>query len=217
MNESSNKDLASERLGSLFFRGVCDGNFLEVKKLLDGAEAPPVSANIRDGLGQTPLSVAAFFGRDDIVGLLLERGAEVDAEDRESKNTALIEAASRNMHVTALLLLEKGANVNHKNIHRQSALHLAVREGYVDMVSLLLKAGADPYDRTGRGETAFELSESFRRRKIGEILSDWAEEEKSRRARAAHDKKQAIARNAHAQNIEKLDRLLGPRKRARGS
>lgn len=41
------------------------------------------------------------------------------------------------------LLLERGANVNAKNEHGGSSLHLAVRKNFLETVEALIEFGAD--------------------------------------------------------------------------
>jgi ankyrin repeat protein len=92
---------------------------------------------------------AAKSDRVDVLGLLVELGARVDADPY--RGTALIWAAA-NGHVAAIRrLVELGANVNERATfggpsHGQgvTALHLAAQAGRAEAVEALLELGADP-------------------------------------------------------------------------
>lgn len=58
--------------------------------------------------GATPLMVAAFEGHEDVVRILLEAGADVNAKDAEG-NTALSLATTRGHQDVIKLLKAKGA------------------------------------------------------------------------------------------------------------
>ena len=44
----------------------------------------------------------------------------------------------------AEILLRHGANPNGSNIHTESPVHIAVRDGFYDIIEVLLKYGANP-------------------------------------------------------------------------
>ena len=44
----------------------------------------------------------------------------------------------------AEILLKHGANPNGSNIHTESPVHIAVRDGFYDIIKVLLKYGANP-------------------------------------------------------------------------
>ena len=71
--------------------------------------------------GSTPLSDAAFRGNLEIVKLLLDRGANVNATNRDG-NTPLIASAFMCRTEVVRLLLEKGASVDHKNTRGEAAI-----------------------------------------------------------------------------------------------
>lgn len=74
----------------------------------------------------------------------LERGCNVNAQNNNGE--APLHKAIFNNYVRMLMvdmLLKNGANVNLTNAAGESALHYAVRLGRDDLVSVLLKAGAD--------------------------------------------------------------------------
>ena len=92
---------------------------------------------------------AAKSGRTDVLGRLVELGADVDADPY--RGTALTWAAV-NGHVAAVgRLIELGADVNRKATfggpdHGRgvTAIHLAAQNGQMAAVQALIAAGADP-------------------------------------------------------------------------
>jgi ankyrin repeat protein len=77
----------------------------------------------------------------EVVKLLLEKGAKIEAKDSEGR-TALFIAANRGNTDVVKLLLEKGANIDVKNtVTGETALHMAAVRGNVEIVMLLLEKG----------------------------------------------------------------------------
>ncbi|MCU0917678.1 MAG: ankyrin repeat domain-containing protein, partial [Planctomycetes bacterium] len=102
--------------------------------------------NLRRGSScNTPLIMAASYGRADCCRLLLDRGAR--ASDTGyfggTQHTALQCAAQSGHGEIVRLFLARGIGPNEKE-GSESALHRACREDRLDVVKLLLAAGADP-------------------------------------------------------------------------
>lgn len=97
--------------GNDIWSASATGNIKAVKQHL----AKGVDINAKDStFGSTALSSAALFGHTEIVALLLEAGADVNARNRDG-GTPLHSAAFLGQHETAKLLLENDANINIKN------------------------------------------------------------------------------------------------------
>ena len=80
-------------------------------------------------------------GKTENVTMLLEKGADVNAED-DYGITALM-CASENGHTEIVsMLLEKGADVHAKDNDGTTALMFAHQEGYTDIVRMLIQNGA---------------------------------------------------------------------------
>src|SRR5438034_6181264 len=77
-------------------------------------------------------------GQQAVVGLLLEKGANVHGKDKDEW-TALHWAAMSGQQAVVGLLLEKGANVNGKDKDEWTALHWAAMSGQQAVVGLLLE------------------------------------------------------------------------------
>jgi hypothetical protein len=76
------------------------------------------------------------------VTLLLERGADINAQDWR-KRTPLHLAADHGHASVVKLLLERDADITAKDAVGWTALHLAAHDGRVSSVTLLLERGAD--------------------------------------------------------------------------
>ncbi|RNC50543.1 putative ankyrin, partial [Trypanosoma cruzi] len=110
-----------------------------VKKLLNlGAEV-----DLKGPDRETPLYIACFNGKIDVVLLLLEYGANVDAKNGNNDETALHVAARTGNCAIIDILLRSGANLNAKNVRNETPLYMAAKAGLHDAVYQLLKAGAD--------------------------------------------------------------------------
>ncbi|OQE26236.1 hypothetical protein PENSTE_c005G04678 [Penicillium steckii] len=92
--------------------------------------------------GSTALVVAAAERHLDIVKLLLEEGALIDAPS-SIYGTALMAATFRGHVKLVKFLLENGANVNAIGSQYSTAPHTAVVVGKREIAKILLDAGAD--------------------------------------------------------------------------
>ncbi|MHC4540014.1 MAG: ankyrin repeat domain-containing protein [Planctomycetota bacterium] len=88
------------------------------------------------------LRVAAACGQEDIVKLLLSRGAQVSAT-RKDGEMPLHLAARGGYENLVRLVLESGANVNARDHSGYTPLHCAAEKGHEDVAALLIAKGAD--------------------------------------------------------------------------
>lgn len=126
------------------------------------------------------LSWAARSGQTSVLGMLVERGAGIDADPY--RGTALGWAASNGHAETATWLLDHGADVDRRGTfggprHGQgvTALHLAAENGREAMVRLLLERGADPsIEEEVYGATPLGWAEHNGRQDVAAVLRDAA-------------------------------------------
>jgi ankyrin repeat protein len=98
----------------------------------------------------TPLLLAARFGREDLAGLLIDAGANVEALN-EHDERPLHAAAAYGRPAVVKLLLARGADVNARGPAGKTPLHAAAFgvgvpsdvAARTDVAKLLLAAGAD--------------------------------------------------------------------------
>ena len=114
----------------------------------------------KDSEGRTALYWAAIRGHLAMVQLLLDKGADVDSEDKYNQ-TALIAAVSRTHTDVVRLLLKRGANTERFRQYCLSPLQHAILTGNEELVRLLLENGANirvPIDSySDRNITIFRL------------------------------------------------------------
>lgn len=111
-----------------------------VKTLLDNG----VSINAQNKLGDTPLHI--FIDRNpypkeevfEILLLLKQYGADFSIKNNEGLTPLLIAAKQSNVKIVKYLLDVCGANSNETDAEGNSALHIAVKRNYYDMVYILL-------------------------------------------------------------------------------
>ena len=101
------------------------------------------------------LADAAWKGDTETVALLLDRGADIEAQGVTGK-TALIYAAEFGRIETVALLLDRGANLEAQDVNGSTALMYAAGNGRIETVALLLDRGANQNEI---GLTALLLAE----------------------------------------------------------
>jgi len=128
---------------------VLEGNYAAVEQALkrdpDGVNQP-IKAEDGDRAGFTPLIVAAAFGHDDILALLLKHGAKLNVFD-DYHRSALWYASFQGDETAVRTLLNDEAsraivNVADEDLQR-TPLHFAVRTDNPELTASLLKAGAN--------------------------------------------------------------------------
>ena len=118
-----------------------------------------------DGWEFTALMWAATNGHTDIVKLLLDRGADIDAVYRDGNN-ALTLAATNGHANTVKLLLDRGADIDHVSKYGKTVLIETARfwprsDGNTDTVKLLLDRGADINAVDTSGNTALIFAAEY--------------------------------------------------------
>ncbi|KAM5288397.1 M-phase phosphoprotein 8 [Ctenodactylus gundi] len=119
---------------------VKNGDYITVKVALNSSEE--YNLDQEDSSGMTLVMLAAAGGQDDLLRLLITKGAKVNGRQKNG-TTALIHAAEKNFLTTVAILLEAGAFVNVQQSSGETALMKACKRGNSDIVRLVIECGAD--------------------------------------------------------------------------
>lgn len=172
---------------SRLIKACTSGDVQTAKKLIE-----KVDINNHYGNGNTLLTLASYHGNSDIIDLLIENGADLDAKNKDGvtalmissnegyvdiiknllKNSASINIQD-NKGFTVIfhaeqqicvidLLVKNGANLDIKDKHGNTALIFAARKGQKDIIELLIKYGANINIQNHVGDTAL-MKSSVRR------------------------------------------------------
>ncbi|KAK3298588.1 ankyrin repeat-containing domain protein [Chaetomium fimeti] len=158
----------SPRYGPPLFAALATGSTEAVRVLLEAeVQGQPSDSRLRGLLNQSleekrhlgnfstrfrflefggPLFHIAKEGDATLLEILFDSpftDIHANSPDPWSGRAPLSYAAGRGHIDMVTLLLEKGADISHRNIHGQTPLSHAVGGGHPDMITLLLKEGAD--------------------------------------------------------------------------
>jgi uncharacterized protein len=144
------------------------GNYDVVRQIL--TENPALTNSFSPD-GFTPLGLASHLGRKEVVELLLSNGAEVNTISKNSTGfTALTGALAGSHREITRLLLQKGANPNHRYEAGFSPIMTAAEGGDIETVKLLLSYGADPSVTAKDGRSAMSIALEKGHREVVELL-----------------------------------------------
>ena len=124
-------------VGPLMLDAAKAGNIKRLKSTLRYVR----DINFMDGIGATALHKTASGGYNDIVQLLLPKGASIEAMSK-ANNTPLHHAAWNDHTSTMKLLLSKGASIEATNKDNYTPLQLARVYSNPSVVELLERAEA---------------------------------------------------------------------------
>jgi len=136
------------------FQYIEEGDLNKVNAIL--ATNPDLVNRIGKGdyIGLSPLHISAFQGRNEIVDLLISKGADVNVNSIDH-GTPLHGAATREV---AESLISKGADINAVQKNNMTPLHGASFRGNIDVAELLLDKWADPSCPDHNNQTAIDYA-----------------------------------------------------------
>lgn len=148
-------------------RAAEEGNVAMCRLLLDHG----AGLELRDKMKRTPIYIAGYYGRKEVVKLFIQRGADVSAPSKGGARPLHIVAsgsAFEGQEEIVHMLVAAGADVNARAEGGETPLHGAVRFGRVDMAGVLLSLGADPNRMPTSGPSLLALA----RRKKGQAMTE---------------------------------------------
>lgn len=179
---------------TLLLRAMDPKNIQILKRLVEAGAwiKKPKDATDWDGL----VAQAVFRGNSEAVAYLLEHGADPN-DVRLSDNSTALELAAAQGNVQVLrMLLDAGADINHRDWHGVSALMEACCYGNEAAAELLASRGADSSFVSGGDQTAEGCAKQYRG-------------EEGKRLRIACAKKQSLAAPIVGEEPWKDENLFG--------
>ncbi len=158
--------ISSAALAGKIHKSAIKGDTRKVEKILDKT---PEEANAKDEAGNCPLHIAAEYGHDEIVKVLLAKGADVNAIGKNG-NTPLNVAAKMGKLEIAQILLSNGADIAAEDTKGLSPLQAALILERWDVALLLLQKGADAKKPDLNGWTPLHFAAKYGRVKLAEEL-----------------------------------------------
>jgi hypothetical protein len=147
-----NNATAAEK-AELLFEAVAQGYMYVAELLLEhGADI-----NASDGWGQTPLFYAVDSNNEYLARLLIKNGVDVNVKDKENR-TPLYYAFQPYSWPMIELLIDNKAKVDPDDEYFYKEFKKAVKEGDVQLVRLLIRAGVDVTKEKGDGESLILLA-----------------------------------------------------------
>ena len=126
--------------------------FRDLAEHLIASHPEHVNARTQEGNQSTPMHLAAEFGHADVLSLLLENGADLEAAD-DFIMTPLHRASFLGTLEAVRCLLDHGANIEARCNRGRTPLFRAARRSKIQVVRLLLERGADVNARDDDGKT----------------------------------------------------------------
>ena len=132
-----------------------------VQEFIDAGAKLDVGQGI---IGFTPLIWAAGYGEAPSVEVLLSHNPNLEATDVIENCTALLHAVRMNKLEATKMLIEAGSRISARDKADQTALMLACinLQPTVEVVQVLLDAGADPNAVNNEGKTALDIARERR-------------------------------------------------------
>ena len=159
--------------------------------------------NAKDKDGITPIAQLLSSNNMKLPKLLIKKyidaGADITATDDDGNN-ALINAVINESVTSSMLLMDNKDLINSQNNDGDTALHIAVREGYFEIAYALINKGADTGIANNSGKTAAELIEDEDNETLKKRIS-------SKRMLPLSEQKRIIERVCFYINEEDSDKL----------
>ncbi len=124
--------------------------------------------NVRNRDGSTLIDYAISGGDRDLVGLMIDHGADLTATTRGF--TPLMSAAWHGRVDMMRMIVKNGADINARDDYGRSAIMLAVSQNKIRAVKFLIEKGADKNLRESDGYTALDIGIKEKRYQIVQLL-----------------------------------------------
>jgi ankyrin repeat protein len=151
----------------LLLKASCEGDIGQVNQAIDGG----AYLNVHGDGNTKPLHLAARYGHEVVVDLLLTSNADFDPRN-DDKRTPLHLAARYGHGAVVDILLKFKAAVDVRDCDKMTPLHLAAEKGHEAIVHSLLKSKADVNALTGNNKTPLRFAVDHGHANVTKMLLD---------------------------------------------
>ena len=171
LQDGANVALTDKRLGctALHFAAGSSDNSGEILRCLiaNGADVNGVNK-----VKHTPLMIAAIRGHINALTLLIKHGADVDLQDSDGYKALHFAVYGSDISSEIFsCLIGIGADVNARTKNGVTPLMIAAEEGHINVVTSLVKCGANVHLQDKDGQTALHHAMQSPQASICEVLS----------------------------------------------
>ena len=150
-----------------FFEAVIIGDLPVMREAL--AAGQDVEERAPDGF--TALGLAVFFRQPEAARLLIEAGADVNAQATNALRVGPVHAAVARQDIATLeLLLYRGVDPNAPHQQQVRPIHVTAQSGNTPMTALLLMFGADASLASEDGKRAADYARSANHLELAQRL-----------------------------------------------
>ncbi|MBN3305937.1 cyclin-dependent kinase 4 inhibitor C [Amia ocellicauda] len=144
------------------------GDLTEVENILQNGG----NVNERNVFGRTALQVMKL-GNPAIAEVLLQANADPNVRDPLGGLTVTHDTARDGYEDTLRVLVDHGADVNLLDSDGNLPLHLAAREGNLDVVKFLIERTSQPLLKNLKGQTAYDLAKMHNRLSTAQWIEEY--------------------------------------------
>ncbi|XP_067653215.1 serine/threonine-protein phosphatase 6 regulatory ankyrin repeat subunit B-like [Haliotis asinina] len=120
---------------------ACQGGSVKIVKYIITQNI--VDINGSDGNNMTPLLLAAYHGNIDVLGLLIEKGANTLAVNQRSRDSLHLSCIGGHVDTVKYVLSQTSVDINSKDCENMTPVLLAAYYGKREVFDILVKMGAD--------------------------------------------------------------------------
>ena len=149
---SRNTEYSRSALHQLYKSGDGDSFDSETVEIIDSLVAAGIDVDVRDSDQETPLLNALYSGQIAHARRLIDLGADVNASNLSSRESAIHFAAIFSRHEILSLLLERGTDYTAVNVNGKNIAHMAAGFAGTKTISVLAKSSLVKLDVSVRSK-----------------------------------------------------------------